>query len=85
VTTLQSGKTPPLPKGMPKPPETPTLYVVYIAHKQWRKVAEAIQKPEDVLIIEGFPTYDPELKGLAVFATNVTTKLLQAAKRQEAV
>jgi hypothetical protein len=46
-------------------------------------VAEALQKPEDVLIVEGFPAYDPELKGLAVFATNVTTKLLQAAKRQE--
>jgi hypothetical protein len=83
VTIMQSGKIPPLPKGLPKPPDTPTTYVLYIAHKQWLKVEEAIKNPEDALIVEGFPVYDPELKGVAVFATNVTTKILQRAKRQE--
>ena len=82
ITTMQSTKVPALPKGLPKPPDTPTLYVVYIARKQWVKVAEAIQNPDDALIIEGFAAYDAAVEGIAVFATNVTTKLQQAAKRQ---
>jgi hypothetical protein len=39
--------------------------------------------PEDALIIEGWAAYDPDLEGIAVFATNITTKLLQAVKRQQ--
>ena len=35
-----------------------------------------------MLIVEGFPALDPQAKSIAVFATNVTTKLLQAAQRQ---
>lgn len=69
------------PKGVPTPPETPTLYVVYIGAKQWKKVAEAIQNPEDILIIEGQPLLDAALPGVAVFATNVNTKLLQQASK----
>ncbi len=71
-----------LPRGVPTPPATPTLYTVYIALKQWNKVEDAIQNPDDALIIEGVTAYDPELGGMAVFATNVTTRLLQAAQRQ---
>jgi hypothetical protein len=72
----------PFPKGVPKPPDTPTLYTVYIGSKQWKKVEETIADPEDVLIIEGAAAYDPEIRGIAVFATNVTTKLLQRQKRE---
>jgi molybdopterin-guanine dinucleotide biosynthesis protein len=68
--------------GLPTPPGTPTTYVVYIASRQWRKVAEAIRDPEDVLIIEGFPQLDPQTSSIAVFATNTTTKKLQMAQRQ---
>jgi leader peptidase (prepilin peptidase)/N-methyltransferase len=53
-----------------------------IARKQWAKVAEAIQDPQDALVVEGYPAPDPELRGIAVFTLNVTTKKLQAAKRQ---
>jgi hypothetical protein len=81
LTTMQVAKTPSLPKGLPAPPTTPTSYTVYIARKQWQTVAEALRDPEDVLIVEGFPAYDPTLEGVGVYATNVTTKALQQAKR----
>jgi molybdopterin-guanine dinucleotide biosynthesis protein len=50
--------------------------------KQWNKVAEAIQDPEDVLIVEGYPQLDLETRSIAVFATNTTTKKLQMAQKQ---
>ncbi len=82
VTVMESTKIPSLPKGLPAPTYEPTKYAVYIAAKQWKKVAESIADPEDVLIVEGFPKTDPEVKAIAVFATNVTTKKLQSAQRQ---
>lgn len=72
-----------LPKGLPTPPSTDTLYTVYIASKQWRKVETAIANPDDALIIEGMCTFDEAIKGMAVFATNITTKGLEAEKRQK--
>lgn len=82
VTAMESTKVPALPKGLPTPTNVATKYAVYINAKQWKKVAESIQDPEDVLIVEGFPKLDPEVKAIAVFATNVTTKKLQAAQRE---
>ena len=82
ITTMQSTKAPALPKGVPAPPPSPTNYMVYIAAKQWKTVADAIADPDDSLIVEGYPAYDPELEGLAVYALSVTTKKLQIAKRQ---
>jgi len=81
VTVMESSKVPALPKGLPTPTATSTKYAVYIASKQWKKVAEAITDPEDALIVEGFPTTDPEVSAIAVFATNVTTKKLQMAQK----
>jgi hypothetical protein len=81
LTSMQTTKTPSLPKGLPTPPTTSTSYTVYLTPKQWAKVAEAIRDPEDVLIIEGFPAYDPTLEGIAVYATNITTQQLQQARR----
>jgi hypothetical protein len=83
VSTMQPMKAPALPKGLPSPPATPTTYAVYIARKQWTKVADALQDPEDVLILEGFAALDPETTTIAVFATNVTTKQLQQAIRAQ--
>jgi hypothetical protein len=82
LTAMQSTKVPSLPKGLPQPPAAPTKYLVFISKKHWLKVAGEIQNPEDALIVEGYPVVDPEAKGIAVFALNVTTKHLQAAKRQ---
>src|SRR5207247_1096147 len=85
VTVMESTKIPSLPKGLPVPPSAPTKYTVYIASKQWKKVSEAIDDPEDSLIIEGFPTTDAQTSAIAVFATNVTTKKLQQAQKSKPV
>jgi hypothetical protein len=78
---LRSAKVPAFPKGVPAP-AAGTPYMVLIARKQWERVAEALQNPEDALIVEGYPTLDPRFaKGITLHATNVTTKHLQAAKR----
>jgi hypothetical protein len=82
VFVMESTKVPALPKGLPIPTSVATKYAVYIASKQWKKVEEAMKDPEDVLIVEGFPKTDPEVSAIAVFATNVTTKKLQMAKKQ---
>jgi hypothetical protein len=85
VTVMESTKVPTLPKGLPTPTNVATKYAVYIASKQWKKVEEAIRDPEDSLIVEGFPKTDPQVSAIAVFATNVTTKKLQMAKKQPQV
>ena len=82
LTSMQASKAPSLPKGLPPVPNEPTTYVVYIAHKQWRKVAQAIKNPDDLLIIEGLPVLDKRLGTIAVFTRSVTTKLMQATKRE---
>ncbi len=82
VTSLQSSKVPSLSKGVPTPPNAVTTYTLYIATKQWRRVAEAMKDPEDALIVEGFPQLDAQTGSIAVFATNTTTRKLQQAQRQ---
>ena len=82
---LQVKTAPSLPKGLPTPAETTQNYVCYVASKQWRTVAEALVDDEqDQLILEGFPQVNPENGSIKVFASNVTTKNLQKAKRASA-
>ena len=83
VTVIENSKVPSLPKGLPTPNNIPTKYAVYISMKQWNKVKDAIQDPEDTLIIEGFPKTDAEVSAIAVFTTNITTKKLQQATREK--
>ncbi len=75
-------KFPALPKGVPVPQAITTKYVVYIGAKQWKNVAATVADPEDALIVEGFPQVDPKTGAISVFASNVTSKKLQAAKRE---
>ena len=78
---LTSEKLPDLPKGLPAPPAG-TRYTVFVARKQWVKVAEVLAAdPEDAAIIEGYAALDPRVEGIAVYATSATTKRTQAAKR----
>ena len=78
---LRSEKAPSLPKGVPAPAQ-PTGYLLLIARKQWDKIASQLRRPDDVLIVEGYPTLDPRFQGITVLATRATTKLLQQAERQ---
>jgi len=81
AVALTSEKVPDLPKGLPEPPGG-TRYTIFVARKQWAKVAEALAAdPEDAAIIEGYAALDPRVEGIAVYATSITTKRLQAAKR----
>ena len=45
-------------------------------------MAKAIKDPNDSLIVEGLPVMDKRLGTVAVFARSVTTKFLQAKKRE---
>jgi len=78
---LVSEKVPALAKGLPEPPAG-TRYTVFVARKQWTKIAEALAADaEDAAIIEGYAALDARVEGIAVYATSATTKRLQAAKR----
>ncbi len=57
-----------------------TLTVLLSHRAQWRRVAEAIADPGDVLIVEGFPTMDPQSSVRAVFAANAKTEKWQMAE-----
>ncbi|MCG3212291.1 MAG: hypothetical protein FOGNACKC_05939 [Anaerolineae bacterium] len=84
LTSLQSGPAPSLPKGLPNLPAEPTITLVFIAAKQWRKVQPALQAdPSDRMIVEGFPVLDKRIKGgtLCLYAQSVTTIGMQRAKR----
>jgi hypothetical protein len=83
ILALKSTVAPSLPKGLPAPPAQPTNYLVFVSQKQWRKVADPIKNPQDKLILEGYPTRHPKFAGITVYATQVTTTLLQVAKRQQ--
>ncbi len=83
ILALRSTKPPTLPKGLPPVPTTPTNYMIFVQQKQWNKVREAMQQPDDALIVEGYPVHEPRFAGITVYATQVTTKALQAAKRTE--
>jgi hypothetical protein len=82
ITTLPARTPPPLPKGLPAFPTHPTTYTLYLPTNQWQWLAEALEDPEDALIIEGIPTVDTKQHGIIVYVTMATTKKLQAAKRQ---
>ena len=82
AVTLASHEPPALPKGLPElPSQDLTIYLVYIASKQWRKVEESIQNPEDKLIIEGYPYNDKKMGVIGVLTQSVTTVNLQRATR----
>jgi hypothetical protein len=71
-----------LPKGIPRPNAQETLYIIYIGGKQWNRVKESLRQPDDIAIIEGIPMWDAEYQAMTVFATRITTKLLEQAKRK---
>jgi hypothetical protein len=83
ILAFRSTKTPTLPKGLPPLPSTPTTYMIFIQQKQWNKVQAAMQNADDALIVEGYGVHAPHFAGITVYATQVTTKALQAAKRKE--
>jgi len=82
LVAMRSEKAPSLPKGVPAPASPTVDYMVLVGMKQWRKVAEALTTdPADKVIMEGYPTVQPEFAGITVYATSATTTGIQAGKR----
>ena len=77
---LLNSRLPSLPKGLP-PLEINTVYTIFVAEKQWSKVATAAENPEDAIIIEGYPLIDAKNPGIVVLASNVFTKLSQQTRK----
>ncbi len=48
-----------------------------------QRTQEVMQQPDDALIVEGYGVHAPRFAGITVYATQVTMKMLQAAKRTE--
>ena len=84
VLRLVSTITPAVPRGVPHPQETPTIYVVYLGSRLWSRIAQAAADPEDEIIIEGFPQLDSETGTIALYARKTTSKKLEAARFQKA-
>ncbi|MGB0383669.1 MAG: hypothetical protein ACPGWR_02505, partial [Ardenticatenaceae bacterium] len=83
MTTMRGPeRAPSLPAELPKAPASKLVYLVYIGNKQWKRVAKRITNPEDILIIEGYLSYDKALKKMTVFGQMVTTKLIQQERRK---
>jgi hypothetical protein len=78
-------KMPAFPRGVPRPELPSPTYTVYVASKQWKRVEEAATDKEDMLIIEGMCAYNPEIKGVALYATNISSKRLEAKKREQKI
>ena len=86
VILSMKGKEPgSFPKGLPTPPTGSAItWAVFIANKQWTKVAASIAtEPEDNLIVEGYPLLKD---GMAVVLAQSCKSVLQeqAAKAQKA-
>ena len=82
VLAMSSRKPPSLPRGLPSPPPGPTTYAVYVTEKQWKRVAAFATDPTDFLIVEGHPYLDADQGNIAVFATKVTTRTMEAASNK---
>lgn len=84
VTTMSYvASVPNLPRGIPTPPTTPTLYAVYMSPKQWERIEESMADPADNLMIDGVCAFDPDTNGMAVFALTVRSELMDAKIRVE--
>jgi hypothetical protein len=81
ILTMRSGKVPALPKGLPSPPEDPTIFLVFVANKQWRRVQQVMDDADDKLIIRGWPVYDGKLGAITVLAQSATSVAIERAKQ----
>lgn len=75
ITLMQTSQIPPLPKDLPRPTQASTTYAVYMQTKQWRKVAPALTDPQALIVVEGVPHLDLQMKCIAVFPTSIKIKI----------
>lgn len=80
-------KSPPYPKGVPpfESVEKTTYYYVFMSLKHWQKVEKALEDETDMIIAEGTSVYDPEIEGICILTTGVSTKGLERQKRLDSM
>lgn len=83
VLRLTSTIQPAVPRGVPAPQETPTIYIVYLGNRLWGRIEKAAADPEDEIIIEGFPQFDGETGTIALYARKSTSKKLETTRFQK--
>lgn len=71
---------PKLPKVLPPLPDTPQTYVIYMAVKQWLRVAPQLEQDDHALIVEGAAAFDPQLGKLVIYAQEAYIRQLPAPK-----
>lgn len=81
IVTMRSGEPPSLPKGLPPAPSKPTVYLILIANKQWKKVKPYVAEPDNKLIVRGWPIFDKKLGTITVLAQNTTSTLLEKERQ----
>lgn len=79
-------KSPPYPKGVPpfEDVEKVTYYYVFMSLKHWQKVESYMEDETDMLIVEGTAVFDPELDGISILTTRLSTKMMERQKRLNA-
>lgn len=82
LTTMEAGRLPALPKGLPQPPDEPTTYHVYISDEQWAKLESALADRENVLRVEGVCVLDREHNSIAVLVQSATTERLRLSRTE---
>lgn len=75
ITTMLSSTPPALPNDLPEVPDGAVPYTILMASRQWAKVADTLQNPNARLIVDGFCAYDPQYKGLVVFAQALAARI----------
>jgi len=69
-----------LPESAPTLFQTSRFYTIYIPTKLWKKVETSLNDPHDQLIVEGTCAYDTEAGRIAILATHVSSKHLEAVR-----
>ena len=82
VTSMESSKSSCSSKGLTRANITIDLLHGLHRGQAVAQPPDALKDQDDALIVEGYPHLDMEARVIAVFATNTTTRNLQAAQRQ---
>ena len=60
-----------------------TIYYVFMSRRQWKRIEDSLKNGADMLVVEGSAVFDPQLEGIAILATRVSTRALELAKQKQ--
>jgi len=82
ATMMTAEDLPPLPKGVPTPPDTTTTFKVCVSHREWGRVEYALKFPEGRLRVMGYAIPNRKRQHIVLFAMKTVSPKL---KRVESV